>query len=472
MVSKVALLLSLGVAQGGRIKRRDQIAGVKVRNFVEDAEDWIMTFAPGTTDADISAFCKDSCQLVGHPDKGGSAWAAVKGKAKVEQMLHSEQMSHSSSGSRVEFLEPDKMTYAIPLIESDVGKAASASWGLDEVGVPGRAFHGKGVHIYMMDTGIRTTHSDFGGRAIPGLDVSDGKPKECNGNAECAKDTLGHGTHCAGTAASATYGVADQATIHAIKTLGPNGGANSWQFSGVDWVVSSGLRPAVISASLGSSGIDLSWQGVIQSAINAGVVVVVAAGNSVDSACLYSPAWLPEAITVGATSAASERAWYSNFGPCVDIMAPGTDIVSTWVSSDTSDREFSGTSMACPHVSGASALILEEDPAATPAKVRKELQNRGGFGLVDDLRNSADIMLWVGASAAPTGAPTPAPPPTCDSDSSTGPDSDADCKCKSGYECSEGGSSKCTYSRTVKDNSKSVRYHLVGCAGCECKSTR
>jgi len=268
------------------------------------------------------------------------------------------------------------------------------------------------VTIYVQDTGVRVTHQEFGGRASSALDVTSGSAVECNGDLSCARDVQGHGTHCAGTAGGETYGVAAAASVRAVKTLSDQGsGARSWQYTAIDWVTVSGVRPAVISMSLGGSGSDPGYSEVIDAAVENGVTVVVAAGNSNGDACNFSPAFAANAITVGSTTSTDARSSFSNYGECVQIWAPGSSVVSADVSSDTGSRRLSGTSMACPHVSGAAALVLGVDPSKNSAKVLQELMGNAIMNTVTDLRvGDTNALLFVGESGPP---PSPAtPPPT------------------------------------------------------------
>merc|ERR1711904_626135 len=248
------------------------------------------------------------------------------------------------------------------------------SWGLDRIddrsgldnSYDGAANGGNGVHVYVADTGIRTSHTEFGTRAIPTLEVVGNGVVECDGDANCARDVQGHGTHCAGTIGGAHYGVAKGATIHAVKVLSDSGyGSFSWFVEALDWVVTNGQRPAVFSASLGGPGSIGFVSAAIQSATDAGVIVVVAAGNENDDACSYSPASATAAVTVGATTSSDGRAWYSNYGSCLDIFAPGSQITSAGHESNSTLATLSGTSMATPHVAGAAALMLQNTPSAS-----------------------------------------------------------------------------------------------------------
>merc|ERR1719293_614357 len=241
-----------------------------------------------------------------------------------------------------------------------------------------------------------------------------GAPRECGGDMTCAADRQGHGTHCAGTAAGETFGVAPQATVRSVKVLSDQGSGDwSWSFYALDWMAQGQERPAIASMSLGGPGTQQAMREAVDAAVNSGVVVVVAGGNSNRDACGFSPAFAPSAITVGSTDSRDRRSSFSNYGSCTNIWAPGSSVVSASHRSDTGSTSLSGTSMACPHVSGAAALILEADPDFAASKVISELLSNAVLDAIADLRNGdTNALLYVGEGGAPPTPPTPAPAPT------------------------------------------------------------
>lgn len=247
-----------------------------------------------------------------------------------------------------------------------------ATWGLDRVdqrALPLNSTYiydatGAGTHVYVIDSGIRANHSEFAGRVGNGFSaIPAGGTRDCNG----------HGTHVAGTLAGTKWGVAKEATVHPVRVLNCGNFGNLGDIiAGIDWVASNRIIPAVANLSLGgpaSTSLDTAVKGLIAS----GVVTVVAAGNQKDNACNYSPARFPDAITVGSTASNDTRSWFSNWGPCLDIFAPGSSITSAWHTDNAASHTSEGTSMAAPHVAGAAALYLSIYPEATPAQVTNAL---------------------------------------------------------------------------------------------------
>lgn len=259
---------------------------------------------------------------------------------------------------------------------------SSATWGLDRIdqrNLPLNGIYryfraGNSVNAYVIDSGIRPTHQQFGGRAFIRADfVGDGQ----NGN-----DCNGHGTHVAGTLGGSTYGVAKNVTINAVRVLGcSNSGATSGVIAGVDWVTNNKILPAVANMSLGGP-VNTSLDNAVRNSIAAGITYVIAAGNNNVSASNQSPARVTEAITVAATDNADNRASFSNYGSLIDVFAPGVNITSAWFGSDTATFTISGTSMASPHVAGAVAQYLVVASSASPATVQQKIKNYATVGLV------------------------------------------------------------------------------------------
>jgi subtilisin family serine protease len=313
----------------------------------------------------------------------------------------------------VKYAEPDSEVHMIPEIEAG---PEAATWGLNRVGADERGRNGAGATVFVLDTGVRVSHQEFSGRAVPALDMTSGSPVECNGDLTCAGDVQGHGTHCAGTAAGESFGVAPSASVRSVKVLGDNGsGSWSWSYGALDWLASNQVRPAVASMSLGGSGTQQAMRDAVDGAVNAGVVVVVAGGNSNSDACNFSPAFVPSAITVGSTTSTDARSSFSNYGACTNIWAPGSSVVSASHTSDTGSRSLSGTSMACPHVSGGAALVLEANPSMKASAVLQQLLDDAYLNVLTDLKfGDTNALLCVaegGAPPTPTPQPTPAPPP-------------------------------------------------------------
>ncbi|MDI5940736.1 S8 family serine peptidase [Micromonospora sp. DH15] len=258
------------------------------------------------------------------------------------------------------------------------------SWGLDRIdqaalplsGTYSYVSTGSGVTAYIIDTGIRTTHSQFGGRAVDGYDAVD--------NALPAADCNGHGTHVAGTVGGSTYGVAKSVRLVAVRVLNCAGsGTTAGVIAGINWVTSNHQagQPAVANMSLGG-GLNTSLNTAVANSIADGVTYAVAAGNSNANACNTSPAAVPTALTVGATQSDGARASYSNYGSCLDIFAPGSAVLSAWYTSDTATNTISGTSMASPHVAGGAARVLQNNPSWTPAQVASYLTSTASTGTV------------------------------------------------------------------------------------------
>ncbi|MGH7460863.1 MAG: S8 family peptidase, partial [Longimicrobiales bacterium] len=285
----------------------------------------------------------------------------------------------------------------------------NATWGLDRIDqrdLPlGTTYEytptGAGVRAYVIDTGIRTTHSDFGGRASVGFDALGGNGDDCNG----------HGTHVAGTIAGTTWGVAKAAQLVAVRVLNCQGsGSTSGVIAGIDWVTANHTKPAVANMSLGG-GASSTLDNAVRNSIAAGVTYSIAAGNSNANACNSSPSRVTEALTVGASTISDARASFSNFGTCLDLFAPGQNITSAWTTNDGATNTISGTSMAAPHVAGVAALYLENNPTATVATVNGALTSTASAGRLTGVGTGSPNLLVFAGLTGGGGAPPPPPPP-------------------------------------------------------------
>ena len=308
----------------------------------------------------------------------------------------------------VAMVEEDGLVYTAGWQTLDVGD----SWGLDRVdqrkvvsglgltydGLYRYSGDGSGVNVYVVDTGIRTTHIEFGGRATSAFDaISDGY-----GGGDCH----GHGTHVAGTVGGTRSGVARRSTLHSVRALGCDGyGSYSGLALAIDWITANHVKPAVISMSIGG-GQSETVNAAIRGAIALGITVVGAAGNEGEDSCLHLMGGVPEALVVGASGYNDWREGYSNIGSCLDVFAPGGGITSAYAGNDTGFTTMSGTSMATPHVSGAAALYLQQKPGAAPAEVVAAITGSATKGVIQDAGlSSPNRLLFTphfGDKIAPT----------------------------------------------------------------------
>ena len=303
-------------------------------------------------------------------------------------------------------VEPDRVMHRAEV-------QAGAVWGLDRIDQRALplsstyeyAYTGAGVDAYVFDTGIRYTHAEFTGsergRAYFAYDAI--------GDGQNGWDCDGHGTHVAGTLGGAAYGVARAVTLWSVRVLDCTGsGWVSGIIAAVDWVTANRSGPSVVNMSLAGPPVT-ALEDAIRRSIAAGITYVAAAGNAGTDACAVSPARIPEVITVGATDRWDYRAYYSNWGACVDWFAPGDAITSAWWDADDAAATLSGTSMAAPHAAGVAALYLEANPGATPAAVRRRLFDAATKDVVQNANGPAAHLLYsrfdlLGANAAPAAA--------------------------------------------------------------------
>lgn len=334
--------------------------------------------------------------VYGHAIKG---FAAILSAAAVQAL---------QNNPNVDYIEQDQ---TVSLRETPVAQVENqATWGLDRIDQVTRpldsAYHynyqGTGINAFIIDTGIRSDHIEFTGRIKPGFNVA----PDSAGVTDSANtaDCNGHGTHVSGTVGGTIFGVAKGATLIPVRVLDCTGsGTSSGVIAGVNWVAASNLRPAVANMSLGMSGVSTAVNSAVAGAVGKGVVMVVAAGNSNVNACSASPASEPSAITVGATTSNDARASYSNFGPCLDIFAPGSSITSAWYSAANAAAILSGTSMAAPHVTGIAALALAANPAATPTEIAFFLTSKASANQLTGIgTGSPNLLAYSLAAGAPT----------------------------------------------------------------------
>lgn len=379
-VAPLALLGGSGLAQA-------DAPGKLLRSAVPVTGEYIVVLkaAPAVQAAEVSALFSTYAALAQKHEAAITQRysAAVTGFAARMTAAQAEALAADPS---VAFVEENGVVRAS-------ATQTGATWGLDRIDQNALPLdtkfqhlgQGEGATVYVIDTGVLDTHTEFTGRMVAGFTaINDGR-----GTVDCN----GHGSHVAGTAAGTVYGVAKKAKIVPVRVLDCNGsGTNAGVIAGIDYVTAQKAPRSVANMSLGGAASDAVDQAV-QRAIDAGVVMAVAAGNDNANACNYSPARATNAITVGATAINDARSSFSNFGVCVDLSAPGTGITSAWFDSTTATRTISGTSMATPHVAGAVAAYRAANPAATPADVVAAIKAKAWKDKISDVQGSPNLLL-------------------------------------------------------------------------------
>jgi subtilisin family serine protease len=325
---------------------------------------------------------------------------AIKGFAAT---IPSAALPGLQNNPMVDYIEQDQTVRLTQATSPQSG----ATWGLDRIDQTSLPLNGQynfngsgaGTTAFIIDTGLRADHVEFTGRVLPGYNAV----ADTNGTNDCN----GHGTHVAGTVGGTTWGVAKSVNLVPVRVLDCAGsGTLSGVIAGIDWVAGSSLRPAVANMSLGSAN-SSTVNAAVAGAYNKGVTMVVAAGNNNADACTYSPSSEPTAITVGATTNTDARASYSNYGACLDVFAPGTNITSAWYTGTTATNTISGTSMASPHVAGVAALALQANPLSSPAQIATFITTYATLNKVTSAgTGSPNRLVYALANNAPVASKT------------------------------------------------------------------
>lgn len=381
-----AVLLALGSAHAGEMRNPHAPNAIPGR--------YIVVFKDGSSQvgAASAATVASAQSIAGAMGKRfGARIARTYSKALRGALMEMSpaQAEKLARDPEVDFVEPD-MVFHTAATQSGV------TWGLDridQIGLPltgsySYASNGAGVHAYVIDSGVRTNHNEFYGRIGNGADFI--------GDGYGASDCAGHGTHVAGTLGGTTWGVAKGVIIHSVRVLGCDGnGSTSAIVGGMDWVAQNHIKPAVANMSL-TGGMSYAMDAAATRLVNAGVTTVIAAGNQADDACNYSPARANGGITVGSTTRYDSLSNFSNYGSCVNIFAPGSDVVSASMNGTSAYTTMSGTSMASPHVAGVAALYLANNRSATPAQVANALYSTAQNNRIGGIPYGVNKLLYAG----------------------------------------------------------------------------
>lgn len=315
--------------------------------------------------------------------------------------LTDEQVKKLQKDPRVKSIVQDSYVYLF----TDPVLQEFPTWGIDRTDqrdllldrIYGFTTMGTGVNVYVLDSGIRYSHEEFGGRATLGYDfMLEDDPDNTDPNQQPGEDCMGHGTHVAGTVGGKTYGVAKDVNLISVRVFGcaKQETPQSRVIAAIEWITNNAIYPALVNMSLGYESDSDVVTSAVQNSIQAGIHYVVAAGNSNNDACLITPARTPEALTVGATEIGDNRAYFSSYGNCVDLYAPGYRITSASHMDDSSTIVYSGTSMAAPHVAGVVANYLQEYPEATPANVHTALIENSTPHAVSEVPSGSNNLLY------------------------------------------------------------------------------